>query len=152
MTKAEIEKNPYIEFTDIGQGRGYKADWNTAALDDVVYVPEYGIVEDDDGKEFADAYYTKQDFINLAGSEWLGFILHQGVDWQFPETLIDEGYLDDPELRYDDIKRVLDENIPIKEKAKALLKYYYETPDRSDKEFDTLDMCLDLLQEYVEEK
>jgi len=98
MTRTEIENNPYIEFHALAQGWGYKADWNTAGLDDVIYVPEYGIAIDEDDRQYAETYYTKQDFIDLAGNEWLGYILHEGVDWQFPETLIDEGWLDDPDL------------------------------------------------------
>lgn len=100
MKKADIEKNPYV--TDrswIGQGYGYKADWDSAELDDVIYIPEYGYTTEDEGWNWKiECPYTKQDFIDLAGDEWLGKVLWEGVDWQFPETLIDEGYLNDEEL------------------------------------------------------
>lgn len=49
MKKADIEKNPYV--TDrswIGQGYGYKADWDSAELDDVIYIPEYGYTTEDE--------------------------------------------------------------------------------------------------------
>lgn len=43
------------------------------------------------------------------------------------------------------------DDVSVKDKAKELLEYYYDTPDRDDKEFDTLDMCLDLLGELIKE-
>lgn len=35
----------------------------------------------------------------------------------------------------------------LEDRAKKLVDYYYNTDDRSDKEFDTLDLALDLLKE-----
>ena len=35
---------------------------------------------------------------------------------------------------------------PLNERAKRLLDYYYNTEDRSDKDFDTLELALDLLE------
>lgn len=35
----------------------------------------------------------------------------------------------------------------LKDRAKKLVDYYYNTEDRPDKEFDTLDLALDLLEE-----
>lgn len=50
---------------------------------------------------------------------------------------------------YDDIYNNC--KLTVKEKASKLLSYYFETPDRSDKEFDTLDLCMVLLSDIVNE-
>ena len=42
---------------------------------------------------------------------------------------------------------VRDETNSLEDRAKKLVDYYYNTDDRSDKEFDTLDLALDLLKE-----
>ena len=35
----------------------------------------------------------------------------------------------------------------LEDRAKKLVDYYYHTDDRSDKDFDTLDLAIDLLKE-----
>ena len=42
---------------------------------------------------------------------------------------------------------VRDKTNPLKDRAKKLVDYYYNTDDRSNKDFDTLDLALDLLKE-----
>ena len=42
---------------------------------------------------------------------------------------------------------VCDKANPLNERAKRLVDYYDNTEDRSDKDFDTLDLALDLLKE-----
>lgn len=84
-----------MEFGWIGQGYGFKSDkkWEDMKLDEVIYVPEYGIAEDELGNEYAESSFTKQDFINLCLEENCpinGEVLFNMVDWQFPETLLYE--------------------------------------------------------------
>jgi len=53
---------------------------------------------------------------------------------------------------YDEVADyVLDKSHSFKSRAKELINYYYNTEDRSGKEFDTLDLTLELLTEFVEE-
>lgn len=49
---------------------------------------------------------------------------------------------------YEETKNyVQDKTYSLKDRAKKLVDYYYNTEDRSDKDFDTLDLALDLLEE-----
>ena len=75
------------------------ADW-----DDIVYIPELcyemyddrNIVSDDEEDTLDSIYdvhsvYSKHDFYDIAtGQEFLAVALFQAVDWQHPETLLDE--------------------------------------------------------------
>lgn len=96
MKEKSIKKSPYIKFTWIGQGWGYKEGcklWCEIEDDDVIYVPEYGVEKDIDGNEYAETWYTKKDFIELCSVEGCPIeaeTLFDMVDWQFPETLLDE--------------------------------------------------------------
>lgn len=96
ITKADIEKNPYIEFHNLNQGYGYKVEdlaWDSISSDTVIYIPEFGIARDDEEREYAKVYYTKQDFIDLCADEDCpvdAVTLFDMVDWQFPESLLDE--------------------------------------------------------------
>lgn len=96
ITKADIEKDPYIEFQTLNQGWGYKCDdldWDVISPDTVIYVPEHGIKTDNDGREYAKDYYTKQDFIDLCADENCPVdaeTLFDMVDWQYPESLLTE--------------------------------------------------------------
>lgn len=101
MKLTDIEKNPYVKVDGrdwIGQGWGFKADsWENSELDDVIYIPEYGYEFDDEEHKWKiECPYTKQDFIDVCdGNKSDAEDLFYGVDWQFPETLRDEGYLEE---------------------------------------------------------
>lgn len=94
----------------IGQGYGYKDEriWAEIAEDEVIYIPEYAYEYQEDGCcviTDLDDIYTKESFRDLVVNE-LGDIrdkemidsiacdLFYTVDWQYPESLINEGYLD----------------------------------------------------------
>ena len=97
----------------IGQGYGYKVTdtaWNDLNDDEIIYIPEYGY-ERKEGKHFverADAY-TKRDFIQLIRNYDDKFLdigrqgqvdrmareLFEAVDWQYPESLLQEGFFEE---------------------------------------------------------
>lgn len=98
----------------IGQGYGYKdmeTDWEDMNEEDIIYIPEYGY-EEFLGVNYVErsSAYSKGDFIQLvvdyckgndistADQKMIDDIardVFNWVDWQFPTTVIDEGYLDD---------------------------------------------------------
>jgi DNA-directed RNA polymerase subunit RPC12/RpoP len=65
----------------------------------ICYVPEYAfddkesVLEDEDG-DWYDAkdidVYTFNDFVRIAGTEDRARALFEGLDWQYPETLMEE--------------------------------------------------------------
>ena len=85
----------------IGQGYGYKADidWSTVNQDDIIYIPEYGYEENNTVKR--ENAYSKRNFIEVAARYKIEFNmqsvyaenLFDAVDWQFPESLVEEGFL-----------------------------------------------------------
>lgn len=92
----------------IGQGYGYKEtgkEWNDIEDDEIIYIPEYGY----DNNDTYDGYtverknaYTKNDFKRLikenninGDTDLQAMILFDEVDWQFPESLIDEGFFEE---------------------------------------------------------
>ena len=97
----------------IGQGYGYKLtekEWNDLDDDEIIYIPEYGY-EREEGKRFverADAY-TKRDFIQLIRNcddkfldigrqgqvDRMAKELFEAVDWQYPESLLQEGFFEE---------------------------------------------------------
>ena len=54
------------------------------------------------------------------------------------------------ELYYEIVDYVGNNDKSLEDRAKALVNYYYNTEDRGDKDFDTLDLALDLLKELSE--
>ena len=49
---------------------------------------------------------------------------------------------------YEEVESYInDKTNSLEDRAKRLVDYYYNTDDRSDKDFDTLDLALDLLKE-----
>lgn len=90
MIAKDINRNSKIVKPEwIGQGYGYKSDkpWKLMKNVDVVYIPEYGFDSDENISEL----YTKSDFIDLAnGNEKFAETIFDNVDWQFPETWLDE--------------------------------------------------------------
>lgn len=73
----------------------------------ICYIPELdgeyieGIYKPklEDGEEYA-ACYSKDGFLELVGgNEDLARLVFEMVDWQHPETLVDELYSDDEEFR-----------------------------------------------------
>ena len=57
-------------------------------LDEICYVPEYCSVNENN--ETLD-FYTHRDFLELCGGqEEIASMLFEMVDWQYPETLIEE--------------------------------------------------------------
>lgn len=75
----------------IGQGYGYKNtefDWVNGNDDEIIYIPEHAYEDDIVERDCA---YSKRDLINLCfGNESKALELFDEVDWQFPETLLDE--------------------------------------------------------------
>lgn len=96
MTQEELTRSIPIE--DIGQGYGYKNfsfNWEAGNPDEIIYIPEYGINEE--GFINWENCYTKNDFIRLCENidhnkeEYIGpETLFDYVDWQFPETVLEE--------------------------------------------------------------
>jgi hypothetical protein len=97
----------------IGQGYGYITDnaWNELNDDDIIYIPEYGYDKKDDGTVFVsrnDAY-SKSDFIQLIMElddryrdigrcvqvKRMAAELFEAVDWQYPESLLNEEFFED---------------------------------------------------------
>ena len=80
-TAATVETTAVIEREFYGQGNIFKdvEAYNTR-LDKVCYVPE-----------LSDTVYTHQDFLDIIdGQETLAVNLFDRVDWQHPETLLDD--------------------------------------------------------------
>jgi len=72
----------------IGQGYGYKTEWNPKHPDDIIYIPEYGYEGNKVERENA---YSYTDFVKLCdGNIHLAENLFNSLDWQFPESLLDE--------------------------------------------------------------
>lgn len=89
----------------IGQGYGYKEmgkAWDDLDDDEIIYIPEFGYNKNHTvPRENA---YTKSDFIRLTKEnvsdgdiEQLAEELFGMVDWQYPESLIDEGFFGETE-------------------------------------------------------
>ena len=97
----------------IGQGYGYKLtekEWNDLDDDEIIYIPEYAY---DTGEEtlFVDREnaYTKRDLIQLIRNCDDKFLdigrqgqvnrmakeLFEAVDWQYPESLLQEGFFEE---------------------------------------------------------
>lgn len=113
MTLKEFEQYNKTESMPsewIGQGWGYKEtgkEWSDIEDNEIIYIPEYGYDINDtyDGctveRENA---YTKSDFIRLIKENVKGddadqqaMELFDAVDWQFPESLINEGFFEEEE-------------------------------------------------------
>jgi hypothetical protein len=101
VLKNRIELELPFDSTD--NGFCYKIyDFKNADWDDIVYIPEYSdddnlnLVSDDEEDTLDSIYdvhsvYSKHDFYDIAsGQEFLAIALFQTVDWQHPETLLDE--------------------------------------------------------------
>jgi hypothetical protein len=89
-TPAKDEAKTMIEREFYGQGYIFKDEeaYDTG-LDNVCYIPE-----------LSDAVYTHQSFLDLMdGQEELARDLFDCVDWQHPETLLEEDYING---EYDD--------------------------------------------------
>ena len=109
---------------DIGQGMGYKETtkkWSEISDDEIIYIPEYGYstttpayVDRGDAQSKGDfkaivkdyfsngslekAKATVKKFADKSVGEIIDYIaedLFHAVDWQYPMTLVDEGWLDD---------------------------------------------------------
>ena len=62
-------------------------------------------------------------------------------------------YTNEFDIVFDDGGNIIKHrDVTIKDKAKELLDFYYILPDRCNKEFDTLDMALNVLKELLQEK
>lgn len=109
MTQKEFdyynETNTMPQFW-IGQGWGYKEHtaWDEMEDDEIIYIPEYaynreGVIDRINA-------YSKEDFKQLIRElnkfpeekvDGYACELWEAVDWQFPTTLIEEGWLDEME-------------------------------------------------------
>ena len=112
MKLSEFEKhnrNKDMPREWIGQGWGYKEEkaWDEIDNDEIIYIPEYGYT--DDGTVDRENAYNKRDlrevvkqtYPKLKGErlDTLASILFNSIDWQFPETAIDEDWLLDDETK-----------------------------------------------------
>ena len=106
MTIAEFEKNN-IERTMpkewIGQGWGYKAEWNPDRPTDIIYIPEYGYEDTDleEGEELEgdlvprENAFSVEDFIRICdGDEKKAERVFDSADWQFPYSILDEPWFE----------------------------------------------------------
>ena len=113
MTQKEFdyynETNTMPKFW-IGQGWGYKeyTPWDEMGDDEIIYIPEYGY-NDYNSEDVVDRMnaYSKEDFKQLIRElnkfpeekvEDYAYELWEAVDWQFPTTLIEEGWFDEMEV------------------------------------------------------
>ena len=84
--KYNNEKNMPYEW--IGQGYGYKGEWDPENIHDIIYIPEYGYKDNTVERKNA---YSYKDFIDLCdGDIKKAEILFENIDWQFPETALEE--------------------------------------------------------------
>lgn len=113
MTRQEFNRlngTRYMPYEWIGQGYGYKLidkKWDDMPDDEIIYIPEYAY-ENMDTVDEVNAY-TKTEFRRLTREyEWenehtdeeierIAEELFESCDWQFPESLINEGWFDDYE-------------------------------------------------------
>lgn len=95
----------------IGQGYGYKSEkkWDYIDLDEIIYIPEYAYNEDDDNVVSRDNAYSKSDFVGLIREiddrykdismcnavNRMAEELFDILDWQFPESLLNEGFFEE---------------------------------------------------------
>lgn len=112
MTRQEFNRlngTKDMPYEWIGQGFGYKTDkdWDDIPDDEIIYIPEYGYSGYKD-MNTVDEYnaYTKADFRKLAREygwehnhtdkeiEDIARDLFESCNWQFPESLIGEGWFD----------------------------------------------------------
>lgn len=88
----------YVEKEFFGQGFIYKNDEAfRRSMDRVCYIPEYSRLSyfdeetNEDVEYGAHTKYTRRDFIKLCnGNEKLAEMLFDDVDWQHPESLLEE--------------------------------------------------------------
>ena len=118
MTKKEFEKlqkETQVPCNWIGQGYGYKdeREWDKIPEADVIYIPEYAYAFNGSGSRICDPddAFTKESFrdavrtelrqynIDIEGAdsiiEDMAEDLFCSVDWQYPSSLVEEGWLDD---------------------------------------------------------
>lgn len=76
----------------IGQGWGYKAEWDSNKPDDIIYIPEYAYDEEDEEQLVCrGCAYSYNDFMNMCdGNEEEARYLFDYVDWQNPLTALHE--------------------------------------------------------------
>lgn len=73
----------------IGQGSGYKDNWDINKYKDIIYIPEFAYEDNLNVKR--ENAYSVEDFIELCdGDSEKAYQLYIECDWQFPETLLDE--------------------------------------------------------------
>lgn len=117
MTITEFKshnKTNTMPYEWIGQGYGYKVTdvtWDDLNDDDIIYIPEYAYEKEDDGTTLVsrENTYSKSDFIRLIREldekyldigrcvqvKRMAVELFEAVDWQFPESLLYEGFFDE---------------------------------------------------------
>lgn len=86
----------------IGQGYGYKAKWNPDSPTDIIYIPEYGYEDTlyDEDEVAGDMVlrenaYSYEDFMRICdGNEKKAHALFDNVDWQTPDSVLDEEWFE----------------------------------------------------------
>lgn len=77
--------------------------WRYRGKNEIVYIPEYGFPENKSKRVPTDelqAYYARQDIVNLTNSEELAAELFDELAWQHPDTLWNEWCNDSDENGY----------------------------------------------------
>lgn len=124
MTKKEFAEYNYIKAMPrdwIGQGYGYKAEWDPAKPDDIIYIPESAYFEFD-GVTAQDGY-SMNDFVKLTnGNVEKAKELFEYIDWQYPDSALDEVMTDEEREAKETkrMERIREENKKI---AEAIIGY-----------------------------
>lgn len=75
----------------IGQGWGYKAEWDSNKPDDIIYIPEYAYEKYEEEELMEIDAYSYNDFMKMCdGNEEEARYLFDYVDWQYPSTALHE--------------------------------------------------------------
>lgn len=112
------------------------------------------IYEAADGAAFGEFELKRKD---KARAEVVGFVKDNfgyDLEREYEEGLIEsvedwiDYFTDEYEIYFDKDGNIYSHlGITLQDKAKELLSFYYGLPDRNDKDFDTLDIALDILEE-----
>ena len=99
MTRKEFDSyniQHNMPYECIGHGCGYKSHWDPEKPDDIIYIPEHAYEKNEDGIIDRKDVYSVRDFLDLTNNYAdKAKELFEFVDWQNPETVIDEGFLDE---------------------------------------------------------
>lgn len=93
----EYNKNAAMPREWIGQGFGYKSEWDPNHPTDIIYIPEYGYEEEDDTKNVVlrENAFSYNDFVDMCdGNEKKAKAVFDNADWQFPRGILEEPWFE----------------------------------------------------------